>query len=351
MRNRTFLKKIGQPPGTLLSQEPDRDKTPLSVFLYDSDSFMETTIQATEIGTLDRMKGVLWIDITGTGDSETLQAVGDYFNLSSLTLENIQNGDPRPQINDFTTYSHISLRMLSWREVENSFDSEQIHIILGEGFVLSIQERKGDVFESLRERIRNGTSGRVRKKKADYLAFSLIDAIVDNYLIVCDKLQDRQEFIEENLEDDSPEILLKAIGALKKEMIQLKRSIVPLREVLLTIQKKEIPIITNDTYRFFRDALNNLLLAVDILDHLREILASQHDSLISAISLQMNNVMKILTIMASIFIPLTFVAGVYGMNFKYMPELGYPYAYPLVLLFMGLLLSGMVIYFKRKKWF
>jgi len=240
--------------------------------------------------------------------------------------------------------------MFQYNEQENLTKMEQVSLILGKNYVISFQEMSSDIFEPIRSRIRSG-KGLIRKMKSDYLAYALVDAIVDNYFIILEYLGDRLEEIEEKMEIDPNPETLKEIYRLKREMIILRKSVWPLREVIRRLEKDELVLINKATHKFFRDVYDHTIQVIDTVEIYRDILSGIHDTFLSSTSHKMNEIMKVLTIIATIFIPLTFIAGIYGMNFKYMPELEWRGSYFLVWGVIVGIAVMMLLYFKRKKWF
>jgi magnesium transporter len=240
--------------------------------------------------------------------------------------------------------------MLHYQERSGQIEPEQISLILGQNFVFSFQEGKtGDVFGPIRDRIRNG-KGRVRKMGADYLVYSLVDAVVDNYFVILEKLGERVEFLEEELVAQPTPRTLKEIHSLKREMIFLRKALWPLREVIGVLERGESPLIRESTRIYLRDVYDHTIQVIDTIETIRDMVSGMLDIYLSSISNRLNAVMKVLTIIATVFMPLTFLAGLYGMNFKHMPELEWPWGYPMVLMIMLAVASSMLIYFKKKKW-
>ena len=232
---------------------------------------------------------------------------------------------------------------------ENEAKSEQISIIFGADFVISFQEKEGDVFDAIRERLRSN-KGRIRKLGTDYLAYSLIDAIVDNYFTILENLGEAIEEIEDRLVTNPTSETLQTIHDLKREMIFLRKSVWPLREVINRLERSESALINKSTFVYLRDVYDHTIQVMDAVETFRDMLSGMLDIYLSSVSNRMNEVMKVLTVIATIFIPLTFVAGIYGMNFRYMPELGQTWSYPAVLILMLVVALLMVVYFRRKKW-
>jgi magnesium transporter len=345
-----FSRKAGDPPGLLATEKKSATPSTIEVFTYNDKELKEYKIESTELPSLKTPENTIcWLNLTNNEDSEALLHLGERFDLSRLTLEDIQNNGHRPKVDDFDTYIHSILKMLTWNKESSTLEIEQISLIVQENTIISIQERPGDVFEKIRERIRNH-KGKIRSKKGDYLFYAIMDSIVDNYFLMVDKLREEQEILEEEADQKKDREIFDRILFLKKEQILMRKSIWPLTEVLLTLLKGDFEQISESVLKYFRDVYDHLLLLIDITDQLKEVLTGFQESLISGISYEMNNVMKVLTIIATIFIPLTFIAGIYGMNFQNMPELAYRYGYFIVLGIMLLLSGAMLLFFKRKRW-
>lgn len=315
----------------------------------------ETQFQVRETETLEECypfkdrPTIIWINIDGIHEIETLEKLGDCFGLHPLTLEDILNTDQRPKIEDYGEYIFIVLKMLYPDDETGEILAEQVSLVLGKNFVISFQEKEGDIFNSVRERIRSG-KGRVRKMGADYLVYSLLDSIVDNYFIILEKLGERIEFLEEKLIINPVPETINLIHKLKREMIFLRRSVWPLREVIGSIERGESSLIKGSTNIYLRDVYDHTIQVIDTIETFRDILSGMLDIYLSSVSNRLNAVMKVLTIIATIFMPLTFIAGIYGMNFKYMPELEWRLGYPVILLTMVSIGVLMLVSFRKKKW-
>jgi magnesium transporter len=344
-------KKAGLPPGTLMHiGDKKAEKTKITLIDYDEAQVREKEIKnVEECFPFKDTPTVTWINIDGIHDVEVIEKIGKHFNLHPLLMEDIANTDQRPKMEDFCDHIFVVLRMLEYDEVKKNIKSEQISLVIGSNFLISFQESTGDIFNPLRERIKTG-KGRVRKTGADYLAYSLIDAIVDNYFIILEKLGERIEEIEEKLVTNPTPETLKIIHELKSDMIFLRKSVWPLREVISGLQRMESPIIKESTAVYFRDVYDHTIQVMDTVETFRDMLSGMLDIYLSSISNKMNEIMKVLTIIATIFIPLTFIAGVYGMNFKYMPELEWQFGYFAILILMSVIGVLMLIYFRGKKW-
>jgi magnesium transporter len=239
--------------------------------------------------------------------------------------------------------------MITYDEKQRQIDREQVSIILGQGFVISFQEKEGDVFNTIRERIQK-SKGRIRKMKADYLAYSILDAIVDNYFVVLDRLGETIESLEDELRSNPSDQTSRKIHSLKREMIFFRKSIWPLREIINKLERGESTLIEASTYIFLKDLYDHTIQIIDTVETFRDMISGMLDTYLTIISNNMNSTMKVLTVIATIFIPLTFIAGIYGMNFQNMPELGWKWGYPLVLGIMIGIGIFMLFTFKRKKW-
>ena len=278
-----------------------------------------------------------------------MEKLGKEFGLHPLVLEDVLNTGQRPKFEDFEKHFFVVLKMLSYNEELQAVENEQVSLIVGENFVISFQERVGDVFEQIRERIRNA-KGRIRKAGADYLAYALIDAIVDSYFAILERISEKIESMEEALVGDPSEKTLHQIHSMKREMISLRKSIWPLREVVSGLQRSESSIIQETTGIYLRDVYDHTIQIIDTIESLRDMVSGMLDIYLSSISNKMNAVMKVLTIIATVFIPLTFVAGIYGMNFELMPELKWKYGYAAVWCVMLIMAAIMFGYFRRKRW-
>ncbi len=344
-------KKIGLPPGTLIHiGEKKIDKPRIRVIDYDSVQLEEREAETIEECFPYRDKlTVSWINIDGLHDVGVIEKVGNHFGLHPLLLEDILNTEQRPKLEDYGDYLFIVLKMLYYEEEENKIRAEQLSLILGPNIVISFQERVGDAFNPVRERIRNG-KGRIRKVGVDYLAYALVDAIVDNYFIILEKFGERIEELEEELVTDPTEKTLQEIHELKREMVFLRKSVWPLRELISGLERGESSLVHESTRIYLRDVYDHTIQVVDTIETFRDMLSGMLDIYLSSTSNKMNEVMKVLTIIATIFIPLTFVAGIYGMNFEGMPELSWHWGYPIVLLSMFVIVALMLIYFRRKRW-
>ncbi|MCM1987442.1 magnesium/cobalt transporter CorA [Methanococcoides seepicolus] len=343
--------KAGLPPGSLIHiGEMKEERVRFTIFDYDEDHFSETEMKTVEECFHSKDKNtVSWVNIDGIHQVDVIEKIGTHFGLNTLVLEDILNTDQHPKLEDFENYIYVVMKMLSFDEAVNKITTEQVSFILAPKLVLSFQERIGDTFDPVRERLRT-SKGRIRKMDADYLAYALIDSIVDNYFIILEKIGDKIDFIEEELVTDPTPDTLQMIHELKREMITLKRSIWPLREIISRLGVMGSPLIMESTNAYLKDVHDHIIHIIDTIETYKEMLSGMLDIYLSSLSNKMNEVMKVLTLVATIFIPLTFIAGVYGMNFQHMPELAWKWGYPVVWIIMISVSMSMVLYFKRMKW-
>lgn len=343
--------KTGLPPGALIHiGEKKAEKIKISFLDYD-----EIQIEEKEVKTIEECfpikdkPTITWINIDGLHQVDIIEKIGKNFDFHPLLLEDILNTEQRPKIEDFETYIYVVLKMLNYDEKTNELNSEQVSIIFGQNFVISFQEKEMDVFNPMREIIRTG-KGRIRKMGADYLAYGLIDAIVDGYFLILEKLGENIEEVEETMvANPSPETL-RAIHTLKRRMISLRKSVWPLREVVSALERSESVLIHDQTQIYLKDVYDHTIQVIDTVETYRDVLSGMLDIYLSSISNKMNEIMKVLTIIATIFIPLTFIAGVYGMNFEFMPELKWRWGYPAIWFVMITVSISMMLYFRKKKW-
>ena len=345
-------KKTGLPPGAVVHIGDKRiEKAKIDIIDYDEAQFQEKTAKkAEECFPFKDTETVTWINISGIHDVEIIKKIGKEFKLHPLVLEDIVNTGQRPKYEDFDDYIFVVLKMLYYDDKSDEIKTEQMSLIVGSNFVISFQEIEGDVFHPIRERIRN-SKGRIRKAGADYLAYALLDAVVDGYFIILEKIRERIEGIEEELVKNPTPETLKIIHDLKREMIFLRKSVWPLREVISVLERGESSIIHEKTQIYLRDVYDHTIQVIDTIETFRDMVSGMLDIYLSSISNRMNQVMKVLTMIATIFIPLTFIAGIYGMNFKYMPELEWKSGYFIALGLMFVIGLSMFVHFKRKKWF
>lgn len=329
-------------------------KERVRVFYYDKDKLEERAVKSERELPPKNRSGVMWINVDGVHDVKLIEKIGKRFGLHDLVLKDVVNTEQRPKVENFDSHLLVVLKMLSKKgDKSNRIEIEQVSFVLGEKFVISFQEKERDVFDPIRERIRNEKSP-IRKMGADYLLYSLIDEMVDNYFVILEKLGEEMELLEKTLISRRSKNAMNRIHRLKVELIHLRKSVWPLREVFSALTEinalTEVPLIKKATKIYFRDVYGNVIQAIDAIETYREMLSGMLDIHLSSVSNRLNGIMKMLTIIATIFVPLTFITGIYGMNFAYMPELRWYWGYPVTLLFMLAIGVSMMIYFKRKGW-
>jgi len=357
--NKPSSLKAGLPPGTPVHVgEQVAEEVKVTVMDYDQDRCEVISPDNPEECTHYRKKDtVTWVNVDGLHQTDMIEKLCTCFDLHPLTVEDILNTTQRPKLDVFDDYLYLVIKMQTYNPERRQVDMEQVSFVLGKNYLLSFQEKEGDTFDPVRNRIRT-SKGRIRKMKADYLAYALLDSIIDNYFSVLEQVGEEIEFMEEELVKEPEPETLHRIHILKREMILLRRSVWPLREVINSlIRGEETEMIGEDIYFYLKDLYDHTIQVIDTIETFRDIISGMIDIYLSSVSNRMNEVMKVLTIFAAIFIPLTFIAGVYGMNFDRvtsplnMPELGWYYGYPFALGLMAVSAAGMLIYFKRKKWF
>jgi magnesium transporter len=326
------------------------DRMTIRLIDYSPEHYHEEELDSVEQCLASRdTESITWINVNGLHETEALQRLCEHFGLHPLVQEDIVNTNQRPKHEDYEDYVYVVCRMITYDRETRQLVSEQISLVVGRTWVLSFQEREGDVFDAVRERARQG-KGRLRRLGADYLAYALMDAVVDNYFVVLEQVGEQIEELEADLLASPRPEHLAAIHAFKREMVQLRRAVWPLREVVGGILRDESSLTAETTRFFFRDLYDHTVQVADAVESLRDILSSLQDLYLSSVSNRMNEIMKVLTIMGSVFIPLTFVAGIYGMNFAHMPELAWRWSYPLFWLVILALGGGLVAWFRRRGW-
>ena len=350
-----FLKKktesLGKSPGELIFVgEQKMDVPSIKMIDFDTDQLHEQDIQQIEecSGCKDQ-ETVTWINVNGLHDLNLIGHVGERFSLHTLTLEDILNTGQRPKMEDYDDYLFFALKMMSYDETKGIVNSEHLSIVMGDCFLLTFQERPGDVFEPVRERIRK-QKGRVRKAGIDYLAYSLMDTIIDNYIYIIERLGEQIEDIEVEILESPGKSALTKINTYKRELNYLRKSIRPAREFILQLSKHETDLVHDETRPYLKDLLDLSTQAVEIIDTYRDMLTDHLDIYNTLVNNRLNEIMKVLTIFSAIFIPLTFIAGIYGTNFEYLPELKFKYSYFIFWAVLIVVAITMLRYFKKKKW-
>jgi magnesium transporter len=342
----------GTQPGTLVAHL-EAQGTPVRVraILYDAGRCEERDVLPAELPTLSAPdSGVLWIDVEGLSDPSIVRAIGERFGFHTLALEDVLNVPQRPKVEWYDEHLLVVLR-----EIRHPEPAEQVSFFLGDRVVVTFQERPGDCFDPVRDRLRQG-KGRIRSEGADFLLYALCDLVLDAFFPTLERLGDEVEEMEERvLVSPVPETFL-AIRHLKRDLLEVRHAVWPARDALNLLLIEEHDLIRPGTKVFFRDCYDHTIQLMDMVETFREMASGLVDEYMSAVSNRMNEIMKVLTVMATIFIPLTFIVGVYGMNFDTkaspynMPELSWAYGYPALLLLMAAVAGGMLYYFRRKRW-
>ncbi|MDR0722717.1 MAG: magnesium/cobalt transporter CorA [Treponema sp.] len=319
-----------------------------SIIGYDPvGAWIKTTDTVAELLSYRNTGGLTWININALKDPLAIHPLAEIFNIHPLTIEDILDREQRPKAEEFADYLFITLKAIIRHEEEIGF--EQISLILTPDTVITFQEIPGDSFHGIRRRIMDNI-GKIRRMGADYLAYAIIDSVVDEYFLTLDTLGDGIEDFEERALDENDTSLISDLQKVKQTLIRIRRVIWPLRENLISLLRLDSNLINQELEPFLKDLQDNVIQVVETLETYRELLAGVMEVNLSALSNRMNKVMKVLTIISTIFIPLTFIVGVYGMNFAYMPELEHPYAYPITWGVMVFIAGGMLLFFKRRHW-
>jgi len=350
-----FMKRasetVGLAPGTLVHiGDKKTEQVRLSLIEYGATHFQEKSIETVEESFPSNDEpSVTWVNITGLHDLDVIEKVGKHFDLHPLILEDIVNTGQRPKMEDYEGYLFAVLKMLRYDQEEDQVNAEQVGLVVGPNYLLSFQESPEDVFDPVRERLRKG-KGRSRKAGSDYLAYALVDAIVDEYFLILETFGEKIESMEEELVANATRQTLQRIHDMKREMIFFRKQVWPLRELIGALSKGESPLVHESTSIYLRDVHDHTIQIIDTIESFRDMLSGMIDMYLSTISNKMNEIMKVLTIIATIFIPLTFVAGIYGMNFRYMPELEWRWGYFMVWSVMLVIAVLLLSFFKKRKW-
>ncbi|MCF8295909.1 MAG: magnesium/cobalt transporter CorA [Saprospiraceae bacterium] len=349
--SKNISKKTGLPPGALVHIGSRKtDKVKISIIDYNANNYSESIVEKTEdCYSFKDSDSVSWINIDGLHDIDSIDSLGQHFNLHRLLLEDVLNTNHRPKLEEFDNCLFVSLKMLGISKDGKSVVYEQISLVLGKNWLITFQEIEGDIFESLRQRLRE-KKGNIREKGADYLFYRIIDTIVDNYFIVTEHISEVIEGLEEKAINNPDDKLMQDIQQLKKQLINLRKAVNPLREIVASLEKDSSSLIHKGTVRYLRDVYEHIIHVNESIETERDMLGSIMDLYQTGVSNRMNKVMQVLTIIATIFIPMTFIAGVYGMNFDFMPELHWKYGYLGAWGIMLAVLAAMLAFFKRKRW-
>jgi magnesium transporter len=350
--HRSKPKKVGLSPGTLVyTGEKKKDQVRITLFDYKDDSLTEHIVKnIQDVFSCKDSERTSWINIDGLHDISIIEKIGAHFDIHPLALEDILHTSQRPKLDDYENYLFMVVRMFFYDSEQKELKSEQVSFVLGKKYLITFQEDAGDVFDTVRERLRKG-GPRIRNGGSDYLAYALIDAIIDSYFHILEQIGDEIEDLEDRVIADPEKEDLPIIHRLRREMILLRKSVWPLRELLSSLQRNESGIVKKQTQIFIRDIYDHTIQIIDTIESYRDMVMGMLETYLSSLSNKMNEVMKALTIIATIFIPLTFLVGVYGMNFKHFPELQVEWMYPWGFWGFVIVCGGILYwYFKHKKW-
>lgn len=333
------------------------DSVKISVIEYDDNSFNEVTVKSIEeTFPYCDSPSITWINIDSISNQEIIDKLGNHLKLHPLIIEDIANPHERAKIEDFDDYIYLVVKLLSYPEGSEEMNVEQLiveqmSIIMGPRYVITFQEgdKPGDPFEPIRDRLRTG-KGRIRRMGTDYLTYSLMDSIIDRYFVVLENLAIKIEFLEEELISNPRPATLQSIHDLKREMLYLHKSVWPVREVISRLQRCDSSFFSDVTRTYFKDVYDHTIQVIETIETYREMISGMLDIYLSSISFKTNEIMKMLTIISTIFIPLTFFAGVYGMNFVYFPELKWKYGYLMFWVVNSIVAISMLLYFRKRKW-
>ena len=345
-------KKVGQPPGTLTHvgrQKVSEWQCQLIEYRPDADIVENQSPSLADLTATIESTSNSWVSIIGLHDVEQIAAIGQTFNVHRLLLEDILNTEQRPKADSYEENYFCLLKVPHHDQAAGQLMEEQLALVLGPRYVLTFQETDAALFDGLRQRLING-KGRLRQAGSDYLAYALIDAVVDQYFLVLEQISNEIELIEEEALTDPTADTLLSIQGIRRELLMVRKAAWPMRELLSHLQRGEVEQFRPETMIYLRDIYDHAIQILETTESLREVVTGLIDIYLSTISNRANEVMKVLTIVATIFIPLTFITSLYGMNFDYIPELQWRWGYPLVLAFMLLLSLAMLIYFRRRRW-
>ena len=343
---------IGQPPGSLIHiGEQKVEKAEITVIGYSEKQAVTMTVSTpAECVALKEKFTVLWIDVAGLHDTGVIEQFGALFGIDPLTLEDILHTGQRPKVEDFERYLFLSLQMLEFNQEHGEIGHEQLSIVLGPGWLITFQEIPGDMFDPVRQRI-DSVGSKIRKHEADFLAYTLVDSVVDHYFSILEEIENRIDLLDADLVATFSQESFNALNALKRELIMFRKAVWPLREIIGSVARDDFAVVGDLVEHYFRDVYDHVILVIDTVEVFREIVTSMHETWLAGVNNRMNEIMKFLTMIATIFMPLSFIAGVYGMNFKNMPELNLWWGYYAVLGLMAVIVLGFLKYYRSRRWY
>lgn len=350
--HRTRSHKVGLPPGTAVHiGEQKAETTRFRIMQYDAVNLSEQELERVEEGAaIKAAGGITWVHVIGVHDVELLGRLSRQFGLHPLVIEDISDTDQRPKIEEYSGYAYLVVKLLHDDAAARRVVVEQVSMVVGTDFVLSFEEAEPTVFEAVRQRLRDNR-GNIRAQGADFLTYSLLDAVVDNYFVVLEKFGERVEQLQEDLVGKPGARVQNTLHHLRREMVRLRKSVWPLREVIGTLERGGSPLFRPETLVYLRDVYDHVIHVIDTFESQREILAYTMDLNLLNATNRLNEIIKVLTVFATLSIPPMMIASIYGMNFRFMPELAWRWGYPAALALMFGLAGVMLVYFRRKKWF
>lgn len=349
---RSRHESIGQPPGSLIHiGERKVEKAKITAIGYDEKQSVTLSVGNVEecLALKERFK-VLWIDVAGLHETGVIEKIGELFGIDPLTLEDILHTGQRPKVEDFERYLYLTLQMLDFNQEHGEVGHEQLSVVVGPGWIITFQERPGDMFDPVRQRI-DSPNAKLRKHESDFLAYTLVDAVVDHYFSTLEEIENRIDLLDADLVATFSQESFNALNALKRELIMFRKAVWPLREIIGSISRDDFAVVGDLVEHYFRDVYDHVILVIDTVEVFREIVTSMHETWLAGVNNRMNEIMKFLTMIATIFMPLSFIAGVYGMNFRNMPELNLWWGYYAVLGLMLLIVFGFLKYYRSRKWY
>jgi magnesium transporter len=349
---RRRAKKVGQAPGTPVYTGNKKSVEPsIRVTTYDANNCQHATgLQLEDCLKNVPSGGVTWVDVTGLNNTHLIEQICQRFHLHPLTVEDILNVEQRSKVEEFEGYLYITLKVLRWNTKNMTFKVSQLSLILGKDFVLSFHEAPSSIFDSLHSRIESSANQRLRQQGSDYLVYRLIDIVVDQYFLVLEALGDQIETVEDNIISSPSPSTTKVIYRLRRQMLMLRKAIWPIREAIGHLTHAEDELVTKFTRVYMRDVYDHTVQAIDTVETFRDMLSGMLEMYLSSLTNRMNEIMKTLTIITTIFIPITAIASIYGMNFDFIPGLHWEYGYPTAITLMLAIAAGMMVYFKKKNW-
>lgn len=346
------VKKVGMPPGTAVYTGKKTDKTSIVTVINFNSDYCQVSTGATVDAAFAKQEtfGITWIDVEGLQDVNIIKALAERFNIHPLTVEDILNVSQRPKVEEFDNYLFMTLKSLLWNDHNSMISTHQLSIILGKNFILSFHETHSSVVELIKARLQGSTSQRLREQSSDYLLYRLIDATVDEYFVVLEVVGDKIEAVEKEIISAPTQQNMRSIYRLKRQLLILRKVVWPLREMVSHLLYEENGFINRFTRVYLRDAYDHIAQAIDTVETFRDMLSNLLDVYLSSLTIRMNEIMKMLTIITTIFIPITALASIYGMNLINIPLMKSPYGFAIVALLMIASVISMIFYFRRKKW-